>query len=448
MLLANRQPRTGTTNKFGRKVQYLITIPKDWEELTYAGGSVSASIEKVYPKKTQAATTTPTTTAASTDTATTPATAVNLSVDNGQTITQVLDIILSEVPEVKAFANAEKVAAQNGVIKFYKHVIGITSDPDTFLVQVHVVPFEIPNVVPPTSTQSALQGTQSFADAIYKQTDDGRRVPKEYFELDYIFTGKNIDVLNFDVKIQDVQWLLATNVKVSEGELVADLQASTPEQSKALAKKRTELLSSRQYDPIFIPLLTAEEKIAFTSMATARTEETTKKVTADKQAYARNLSAFYAISPIIAAVTIKGNPDIMAYFSTGTTMNHNAGVGGSGPPSREQFEADIINRGFRSNNNNTGSFTTQNPIGTGSYMTSPVFVKLNVKGPNVDFVTGAVTELINGQEFASSVLDDAYFVVFKVVNIIERGSFTQELELWSHNVFGTPKLTAEQVKRS
>lgn len=78
-------------------------------------------------------------------------------------------------------------------------------------------------------------------------------------------------------------------------------------------------------------------------------------------------------------------------------------------------------------------------------MSTPCFVNVVVKGPNVDFRTN---ELVEGQDFATRVLFDNYYVVFKVVNIIENGVFTQQMELWSHNVFGLNKLTEEQLSKS
>jgi hypothetical protein len=72
-----------------------------------------------------------------------------------------------------------------------------------------------------------------------------------------------------------------------------------------------------------------------------------------------------------------------------------------------------------------------------------VFAKINIKGPNVDPTTN---ELIDGQDFAAEVLYNNYYVVFKVTNIIQRGVFTQELEMWSHNVYGQGKLSAENIK--
>ena len=65
-----------------------------------------------------------------------------------------------------------------------------------------------------------------------------------------------------------------------------------------------------------------------------------------------------------------------------------------------------------------------------TYAKGPVFVKVNIYGPPAD------------EEWADkkSVLSDVYYVVFKLTNSIQSGVFTQELELYSHNVFGPSKL--------
>ncbi len=58
---------------------------------------------------------------------------------------------------------------------------------------------------------------------------------------------------------------------------------------------------------------------------------------------------------------------------------------------------------------------------------------VNIKGPNVDPVTN---QLINDKDFATEVLYRNYYVVQKVTNNIDNGVFTQDLELWTHNVYG------------
>lgn len=462
VLAAGRAPR-GTSGKFGRLVRYQVSIPKDWEPLTFTGASVNSAEERSFVqelKKAEAAKTPD-------QQKNTPATAgapvatkdAHMAVDSGMLITEVLDMMFKQVKEIADFANSSKVEASDQYIRFYKHVVSITSDEDVVVVHVDVVPFEVPNLKPPS--QSAAQKVSQHESKFYveQKGPNGtvKRVPRNYFEMDYIFTGKNLDILNFDMKIQDLQFMLAANVRVSENELMAQsLQGQGDKKDAGTPpEKRPEVLSMRAYDPMLLPTLTQAEKVSFSSYTHFRTTDAGREAAASQQQYARNLSAFYAISPIQVAMTIKGNPDVMAKFNLPQPVPHiltgtNTGDGTSASNVseraryREEFEQQVLKKsgGAVTAGRTPGTFTVNQQLGDSSYVSTPVFVRLVIKGPNVDFVSN---QLIEGEDFAKEVLFDNYYVVFKVTNIIERGVFTQQLELWSHNVFGMGKLTKEQV---
>jgi hypothetical protein len=460
VLKAGAQPQTSDANKFGRIVQYQITIPDKWRQFTCDGSSVHAAIEKTFVKKEKTAQTTPQQASTAGGKDLTPATSTYMSVDPGLTITAVLEMMFKACSDIQKLGNADKLLQTNEFITFYKHLVSISSDNNSFVVHVDVIPFEVPNVVPPKQDQATL--TAQHQGKFYEEVTDertGKKImqPVNFFELDYIFTGKNLDILHFDLKLQDLQFLLASNVKVSEGDLfnVSGQGQGDKAQPDGTSLPKTLLTSARQYDPIMLPLLTPEQRKAFSQYATARTPSEQQRKTADSQAYARNLSAFYAQSPIMVNMTIKGNPDIMEKFNHDKPVPHTTSTSATGTGTsttnttvkgayREQLEADILklNDG-KSVTKSKNGFSIKRPLGDASYTTTPVFAKINIKGPNVDPTTN---ELIDGQDFAAEVLYNNYYVVFKVTNIIQRGVFTQELEMWSHNVYGQGKLSAENIK--
>jgi len=463
LLRAGRNPQnTGSQNsKFGRLVKYQITLPDGWGDKEFFGSwkhNVNSSEERDFVKELQkldaAKTPAQKQNAKPTDGTKSPAKDVSSSVPVGITITEVLDIIFRQVPAIAEFANSEKVSKTDGLIKFYKHVVSLTSTNDVITVHVDVVAFEVPNAQPPKKKtgEEVSQHQQRFYRTV-KENGQSKNIPANYFELDYIFTGKNTQVLNFDMKIQDLQFLLASNVRVSEGELFA-VKEDDAEISK---EKLPEVLTSmRPYDPFLIPMKTELEKSGFSEQsANSRDPQANFEVSRSFQQYSRNLSAFYAASPIQVAMTIKGNPDIMLKFSnpniapsaeqTIETAQTSSITDAQRQQYRQQFEREILNSDSDTRmltKTGRGTFLMNPQLGNASYMTTPVFVKLNVKGPNVDFRTN---ELIEGENFTKDVLYDNYYVVFKVTNIIERGVFTQQLELWSHNVFGSNKISRELV---
>lgn len=473
-LLAAGKQAIQTTGKFGRRVVYQITLPAEWDSYDFIGSwkhNTNSSEERDFVRELQRldASRTPAQQqqAKATDGGANPAKDVNMSVGAGTLITDVLDVIFKQVPEIAQLANGDKVTDPNGVAKFYKHVVSLTSNDEVVIVHVDVVLFAVPNAQPPqiTNERQAEVAATSAREAEEKNspytttTRNGLRlrVPKNYFELDYIFTGKNTQVLNFDMKIQQLQFLLAANTKVSEGQMIQDVALSSSDEERQSRLPPPEILSLRPYDPMLIPMLTDLQKKNFSvTSGLSRDADATLKANTSMQEYARNLSAFYAISPIQAAVTIKGNPDIMLKFSSPDMPAHTlfstavaTGNSAANETERANYRNDFnsrvitLNKGALSAQEN-GTFTLNKQLGGDSYMSAPVFVKLNIKGPNVDFRDN---KLIEGQDFASEVLLDNYYVVFKVVNIIERGVFTQQLELWSHNVFGVNKISPDTGKQ-
>ena len=122
--------------------------------------------------------------------------------------------MFNQVREIADLGAGRKTT--NSVV-FYKHMVGITSDDDSVVVHVDVVQFEVPNVTPQT-------GVNNSTDAFYTVLEDGSRVPKDYMEFDYIFTGKNKDIMHFDMKMQNLTWFLASNLNVGATSINGDNQ--------------------------------------------------------------------------------------------------------------------------------------------------------------------------------------------------------------------------------
>lgn len=455
-IVTSRGVQTPSGPKFGRLVKYQITIPDDWRKMPFTGASSNSKEERNFKEELQKAETAATQQA---DGKGIPAKDSHMSTQWGLKITDVLDLMFKQVSDIQHLANADKIKRTDEVVSFYKHVIGITSTDDTVTVHVDVVPFNVPRAKP-SNEKDAANVSKNDEFYVNIETPNGtKRLPKTFFELDYIFTGQNTDVLNFDMKIQDLQFLLAANTRVSEGEVINQIvlgEAGPDENAKKT--QEPEVMRARAYDPMLIPLINDGKGKAMSQFVKVRNQALEKDIYRSSQEYAQNLSAFYALSPITTSVTIKGNPEIMAHFNVGTLLPDvstatTAGQQTSGGVRsdatareryRKQFEDEIASREGVTRVGD-GSFTVNPLLGNSSYMSTPCFVNVVVKGPNVDLRTN---ELVEGQDFATRVLFDNYYVVFKVVNIIENGVFTQQMELWSHNVFGLNKLTEEQMSRA
>jgi hypothetical protein len=401
-------------------VKYQITLPKGWAIFKSAGKNVTASNEPKTKPADPKATIDITTTGGET----------NLNLKPGMSITSALDEIFRTVPEIAELGNFKQTdPTQDGSVTFYKQIVGLTSNDDEVCVHVDVIEYTIPNAFRRKTSQKDIDAGSISQKTHHTVKDDlGNEftLPNDYAEYDYIFTGRNKDILSLELKVQEFQMLLASNLKIGP----ADLLAATPDgvpPDPEVARQIEEILNARPNDPIFLPLLSPEQEKAFSGyarVASAKLAEAQRK----RQNYTRNLSMFYSGSPVVTTMGIRGNPAIMHKFNISQIATHTSTPEKSGER-RVELENEILAR-----NSNTGRDSSNRLTITGfsndTYAKSPVFVKVNIYGPP------------NNEEWSDkkSVLSDVYYVVFKLSNVFQNGSFTQELELYSHNVFGPAEL--------
>ena len=439
-----------TKDKFGRVVKYQITIPKTWETFPFIGAATANATETVFAKtlkarESSATQKVPPKSPTPVDT--------HLSVEPGITITEVLDIMFNQVREIADLGAGRKTT--NSVV-FYKHMVGITSDDDSVVVHVDVVQFEVPNVTPQT-------GVNNSTDAFYTVLEDGSRVPKDYMEFDYIFTGKNKDIMHFDMKMQNLTWFLASNLNVGATSINGDNQ-QTDGVRDVSTEKHSEQVKARPYDALLLPRNTADELKNFANYTSLTSVRKDKEAITSSQDYTRNLSQYYAMSPITCQLTIRGNPLIMAKFNQNSFLEHMTATPSttntSTPSNKAQYRANLEAKILSDNTHpdeagNTIQeiqrdgevFRVVNTLGTANYAKSPVFVKVNIKGPRVDPLTGKQID----STYAEDVLTNNFYTVFRVTNKIEGNSFTQDLELYSHSIFGmdnklSPPATRNPIK--
>lgn len=417
------------TGQYGRQVKYMITLPEKWRKMKFNGVATSSATETDHKKKEPG-----------------KPQSTNLAVDTGLKITDVLDKMFKQTPEISDLGNGRKSTDSVG---FYKHLVGITSSDAEVIVHIDVIEFKVPNV----RIEELASRSNATADANnFYQTDPrtNTRVPKNFMEFDYIFTGKNTSILNFDMKLQDLQWMLASNLEIGHGTMNT-VTGEGQDDKKKTVNSSAELVLAKPYDALLMPLNTEAELNNFNDYASLVLGDKTigDQIKTGRQDYTRNLSAFYAGSPITVVMTIKGNPLIMTKFNMGSFLEHAKDIT-QFTGYRDKLEKEIIRDNTQDVNGQKletlkveNGVLVVNSLGDTNYTAAPVFVKVNIMGPNVNHTTG---ELINGEDFARAILYDNYYVVFKVTNLIEGSNFTQELELWSHNVFGNGKMTGPPDK--
>jgi hypothetical protein len=187
------------------------------------------------------------------------------------------------------------------------------------------------------------------------------------------------------------------------------------------------------------------------------------------QQYIQNLQAFYAAGPVDAKMTLRGNPDFMAMVSlqsipehvSAITITSDGGAVSKSNPSvkaayRAAFERDLLKLNGISSGQSTGvnysnegrkalsSSINSQMLSGRNFVSSPVFAKINVFGPNVDFLTGGA----NVGDYTQKLFYDNYYFVHQVVSKIDGGKFTQEVSLRSFSLYSFPNTTAAGANTS
>jgi hypothetical protein len=442
---------------YGRLVTYMITIPKEWESFKFDGAATAAATETIF-KRQKAAEKAAEDAAKKKKAEAKPGQPLDthVSVPAGIRITEVLDILLGQVKDIAELGAGLKTDKS---VTFYKHFVGITSNDQYVTIHVDVVPFEVPNITP----QQKQSATSSNYSKNFRQLEDGSIVPKNYAEFDYVFTGNNKDILNFDVKFQDITFLLRSDLDIGPG-VIDNMNEKEAEKKGGgqQANDKAELVKLRPFDPILIPKNTADELSNFKKYTSLTSTEREKRDVSVSQKYMQNLSRFYTQQAFEAQLTIRGNPDIMAKFCSRSFQQHVTAVTLAPTASqtqsridtsvkgvyRENFEKSILQNNQHTNTDGVvvqeivkegAKFKVANTLGNDHFSVMPVYIKVNVNGPKIDFRTGS--QKIGG-EFAELLFQNNFFLVARVMNIIDGHKFTQELHLFSA---GTP--TAKQFTK-
>ena len=430
-----------TTRQFGRPVQYMITIPSKWEAYTFSGPSVGAASEINFAEllKTEAATESRSTEQQqrrAQQNAAAPAQDAYVSVLPEWTITEVLDKIFSQTTEIAKLANFVQSQANQQTIRFYKQLVSVTSDDSTFTVHVDVVEYEVPNVQAPAGAGTA----QGASDSLFMiDPSTGNRVPKNFIEYEYIFSGKNLDVLSFDLKIENLNFLLMQGSKLGEGEIFrAAISGDEQKDGEGAASETKTVGAMRAKDPLLMPVMTPQQQTNFSNYsATSRPagELTPQEI---NQQYMKNLSAFYNAAPYTAKLELRGNPDLLAgvvlqrlprHIRT-VTVNADGTVSNTNLDNKRAYRRELEQSLGIST---TGVYRGTGPLSGPSFVSTPLFVKVNVFGPNVDFVTN---ELVQGEAFTQRLFIDNYYFLSKIVSKIEGAKFTHEADLMTYSVYG------------
>lgn len=457
-------------NNFGRLVQYMITLPKGWAEFTFTGPTQGKVEETSFVAKIKQAEQKQTADAKSEKekqyaelverqqktNELVPAKESFLAVSPSMSIMQVLDIIFSQTVEVAKLANFTRSQNEQGMIVYYKYLVSITSDDDSFTVHVDVVEFVVPNVMLVANHNGAIESASLFT----KSEENGKTktVPKNSLEFDYIYSGTNVDVLSLSLKIEDLNYMLSSPERMGQRELLRDSttkgqsqtdKTGSTQDAKPLTNKH------RPKDPILIADRTWGDNNNFSNVAS---NVAIPNANAIHQEYIKNLASYYNNGGSWeGTMEIRGNPIILAAATTSAIPTHVKSVS-TGPDGKAQSNlTDSQRQEYRTefdaklasyNNINTspdGKVHAEQFTGKSSIST-PMYVKVNVYGPSTSATSDsnfATHEVDPEVDFSRLIFDDNYYICRTIESHIAGATFKQVMELGVFSVFGA---TTRQTK--
>lgn len=198
-------------------------------------------------------------------------------------------------------------------------------------------------------------------------------------EFDYIFTGKNVDIIEFDMTMDmGMQMFLMLKPRNNVLTLKEQLNSNADVNKKPIGvTPKDNFYETRSYSPIGPAIsLGDSNKINHKPFSAEYTE------------FRSLLNTLATLSAIDCKVTIRGNPDLLnSYILT------------------------------------PGQATDENALANsiiGDWRSTPGLVKINIRMVNDD---------INGETFTEPFWYQGYYMIQEVVHKFSEGDFTQELQL-------------------
>jgi len=454
--------------KTGRLVQVMITIPKDWESFTVDNASFNTSIERRFKEEIQKRKELQEKTIeekkAANQKEIEEASKKGVALSDAEkllnreyigfaptlNVYEILSEIIKLCPEANALANRKSVSAN--LVKLFKTTSSITSNNEIVLVHFDILEFTVPNITLKDDTN-----TQYYVDM-----PDGKKIPKNSLEFDYIFTGKNTDILEFNLKMQTAQLLLMNTGKIgsSSHRMVNDQKK---QKDNPITLNKTNVTFIRENEPITFPIQTIEARKNFASMPERTNVDKQLERQSDRNEWLQTVSKIHNQSLLRVKTTIRGNPNLMNKFVVEIIPPH-------GIPENIKIEDEVKKENFvkSSISGDTEEWQSQKEeyrkkiddyykevqkevLGVGSDTSEingpkahmfPMFIKINVFAPNnQDFGTSNMKLNADDPREFTQFWYDGWYIVYGILNKFSDGTFTQELDLMSYDVFGQEQST-------
>jgi hypothetical protein len=406
----------------GRKVQYRFTIPENWSNYTVKSMSKDNYVERLFEKEQQAVKqqSTPQKTTGEQNKPGVESdlfkTSMNSSVKT--TVTQILSEIFKHCDQIhEAFIGNQQLPKDKQFeAKLHQVVTSITSDANTVTVHFDTVNYYLPKL--PNDQEKAI------IQKITEENLDGAKdaeFDKYGITFEYIFTGKNSDILNIELKANHTNTILLasqTGVQKATGNMTAtdkSVQTASKDQKiiKPEGKEASPTMTMRKYDAVYLPENPSDGQHGYIYAAPDSAKLRTK--------YINQLAFLTAISTQNMHITIRGNPNFVNQIVR-PLLPHN----------EIEYKKKLIEfdtAAHKKVSALTGPHDEAKSISSmgeaATYV--PMFVKVNIKTPIFDETTGNITSY---EPFWYR----GRYRITSIKNSFINGQFTQDLFLLPYDL--------------
>lgn len=369
-------------------------------------------------------------------------------------------------------------AKKAGTAQQFSIKTSITSDDDTFLIHFDILPTYLErDVIKKPAERNSVKPGSSERQVVSSQQDP---IVKNVIEYDYIFTGNNSHIKELKIGF-DPMSVVALDTTMSIGRSRFATNAAEAGQRAAGAQSASQGVPAslgsaplvRRGDPIFLPLRSKDQQMNNgTQKNENKTEEEAIQEFKAKQEYTITFAEMHRISSLNLELTVRGNPSIIKKYSdveekggvaphgkiiTGEALRNISGdasvknatetyireVSKNLQTSKEQYyqnfikpKIEAIGQAHRARDSLLNNIDTS---------TLPVFVKINIKTPNVD----ASGDFIKYSDFAADtpkfinegLFFDGPYIIHSITTRISGDSFDHQMSLIPYTV-DSPQTTS------
>lgn len=413
----NEQKNIKPSSGYGKLVQYMITIPDDWESFRILG-VFDKITESVFGKN------------GVRGPVTTHGVNIGLKTTPDSTIIDALETILKQSTDVQKLASNE--ARDEGNVKGYKILTTLTSDDDTVVVHYDIVNYAIPKT---QEDSGKKEGKDSIDKTVPFQLKENNQMT-----FDYIFTGKNTDILNFEMKINNVNLFIADNIVIGDKATTEVNKDQADKSNDGTATKPKELIIKlKEKDPVLPPMKTKSQQ---ENMSWSTETDQKQDAVKARQQFIHNMSLAHGVSSFNVIMKIRGNPNLYQRFSESTIMPHVKIIDSIRDvryvTTDDRFVNGTNNKYFSDNDvseykksrdllvKEMGTEITNQATKVPSLL--PFYVKVNIKGQDFD-VSDQSVEAFNSFKPFTAMWYQGYYMVSKIEHRFINGDFYQEMML-------------------